>query len=40
MLKEGQSLKRYAPDPTDESWALVVGPMILPAQSPRGTPCR
>jgi hypothetical protein len=38
MLKEGQSLKRYSSDLTDESWALV-GPMILPAQSQRGTPC-
>jgi hypothetical protein len=38
MLKEGQSLKRSAPDLTDESWALV-GPMTLPAQSQRGTQC-
>jgi hypothetical protein len=38
MLKEGQSLKRYPSDLTDELWALV-GPMILPAQFQKGTQC-
>jgi transposase len=38
MLKEGQSLKRYASDLTDELWALM-RPMILPAQFQRGTQC-
>jgi hypothetical protein len=38
MVKEGQSLQRYPCDLTDEPWALV-GPMILPVQSQRGTQC-